>query len=133
MNIQKETILLGIQPIPPFAKFATLVQNEQCWGDFNEEHVGFPAARSIFNVAAMAFYTRLRMVNTGGRPAQTLGSSFWGDTYSQAVPNIFGQNKVGIPQGAEYYGVAWMQPPDWTLADGPYPEDMFRIIWELSI
>lgn len=133
MNLIKESALLGCQAIPPFVREATLVQLPQCWDGWDQP-TGFPAAQSIFNVAAMAFYPRRRLESVpGGWAAQTLGVSYWTDRNSDRVPNIFGQSKVVVPQGAEYVAIAWIQPPDWSLINGPYPEDMFRIVWGLSV
>lgn len=133
MNLLKESILLGIQAIPPFARTATLCQNVQCWNDWAEAQ-SFPAAASIFNIAALAFYPRFRMQSgVAGPIAQTLGLSFWSAFQSLPVPNTFNVSEVLVPQGVEYFAVAWIQPPDWSLEDGPYPEDMFRVIWGLGL
>jgi hypothetical protein len=134
MNLLKESPSVGIQAIPPFAREATLIQNVQCWQDWGEEGQDFPAARSNYNVAALAFYPRLRMQTFGGgQISQTLGITFWSHAQRVQIPNVFGVSKVLIPQGAEYFSVAWLQPPDWSLASGPYPEEMFRIVWGLGL
>jgi hypothetical protein len=132
MNLLKESILLGVQAIPPFVKTATLFQNVQCWNDFGELN-NFPAANSIYNIAALAFYPRLRMVGVGGRPAQTLSTTYWSSSSTVNVINTYGVSEVKVPQGAEYFAVAWIQPPDWTLTNGPFPEEMFRVVWGLGL
>lgn len=130
MSYLKQVPLLGIQPIPSFAREATLLQNVACWADYE---IDFPAARSIFNVAALAFYPRLRMQSGGGLPAQTLGLSFWSHTQRADIKNMFGVSKVQVPQGAEYFAVAWMTPPDESTVFGPFPETLFRIVWGLAL
>jgi hypothetical protein len=132
MNLLKESPLLGIQAIPPFVKEATLFQNVQCWADFSELE-NFPAANSIYNIAALAFYPRLRMVAVGGRAAQALSITYWASSNTANIANIYGVSKVLVPQGAEYFAVAWIQPPDWTLEIGPFPEEMFRVVWGLGL
>lgn len=132
MNLLKESPLLGIQAIPPFVREATLCQNVQCWRDFIELQ-SFPAAESIFNIAALAFYPRLRMLASGGPASQTLLTTYWATSNTVGIANIFGIDKVKVPQGAEYFAVAWIQPPNWTFEIGPFPEDMFRVVWELGL
>lgn len=135
MNIYKEAILLGIQPIPPFARTATLVQLPQPWSSWNGagDGIPFPAATSNLNVAALAFYPRLRMFAGTGKVAAMLGLSFWSDAQQNGVPNIYGTSRIAIPQGAEYFGVSWLQPPDAAFENGPYPEDLFRVVWGLGV
>jgi len=130
MSYLKQSPLLGIQAVPSFAREATLIQNIACWDDYD---IDFPAARSIYNIAALAFYPRLRMQPTGGISAQTLGVSFWSHTQRADIKNIFGVSKVAIPQGAEYFAVAWITPPDASAANGPFPETLFRVVWGLSL
>lgn len=130
MSYLKQVPLLGIQPIESFARTATLIQNVACWEDYE---IDFPQARSIYNIAALAFYPRIRMRSGGGLPAQALGISFWSHTSRADIKNMFGVSKVQIPQGAEYFAVAWMTPPAQSAESGPFPETLFRVVWELSI
>lgn len=130
----RRTPVLGLQWIPPFSKRVTLHQIAQCWDDYLDS-TGFLAADSIFNIACLAFLQRGAMANfqDAGR-YQALGRSYWSTQTSDGVPNVFGVDKVAIPQGAELVAISWLKPPDWTIqASGPYPEDLFRLQYELAL
>lgn len=124
---------LGIQPIAPFAREGCLQQTAQCWESF-EFAEAFPGSRGIYNIAALAFFPRGRLLPGGEARAQMLHLSFWSHTKVAGVPNIFGQSWVAVPQGAEYFAVAWFAPPAWALQNtGPFPEDLFRVQWGLQL
>ena len=62
-----------------------------------------------------------------------LGLSYWSDAAQTGVPNVFGASKVAVPQGAEYFAVSWLALPATVYETGPFPEDLFRIIWGLGV
>lgn len=138
MLATKDSIHLGIQPIPPFAREVTLVQLQPCWDAYEGyEADPFPLPKTIYNIAALGFFSRIRMQpNVSPSFVGMVGISYWSWTRVAGIKLIFGEDKIQIPQGAEYYGVSWAAPPEWSLATpngGPYPEDMFRTIWGLAI
>lgn len=129
----RRQLWLGIQPIALFARRVTLHQVAQCWESF-EASEPFPQARGMYNIAALAMFPRGRLLAGGEARAQMLSLSFWSDKQSANVPNIFGQSFIQVPQGAEYFSVSWFAPPAWALeATGPFPEDLFRVQWELQL
>jgi len=132
----RRTPALGLQWIPPFSKKVTLHQVVQCWDDM-EQSGGFPAADSIYNIACLAFLQRgaSSSFQTAGR-YQALGRSYWSTNIADGVNNIYGVSEVAIPQGAELVAISWLKPPDWTFAQGalgPYPEDLFRLVYTLAL
>lgn len=139
MSSLKRTIRLGYQPIPRFAREGTLVQVMNCWDQAPES---FPAADSRFNIACLAFFPRQKLLSPspylglGTVSNQPVSTTFWSNQTSTGVRNLYNVSRVAIPQGAEYWAVSWLQPPDSYLdvdnSDGPFPEDFFRVVWSLG-
>lgn len=131
---RRRTPTLGLQWIPPFSKVVTLHQVAQCWADYQDSEGDFEAADSIYNIACLAFFQRGAMsgFQDAGR-FQTLGRSYWSTQTRDGIANVYGVSQVAIPQGAELVAVSWIKPPDWTTLSGPYPENLFRLIYGLSL
>ncbi len=124
MSRQKPVVLLGRQPIPAFARRATLHQT--CVPSV----VGldeFPALKSPFNIAALVFYGR-----RAGRVGAGLTTSitYWTDQPTNGLKR-FGADSVNVPNMSEYFGVAWLQPPTVDYLSVFPPEEFFNVVWEL--
>ncbi len=130
-TVQKRTQALGVEPIPKFARYATL-----CLGNLNGSTVAdFPEANSIYNIACLGFFR-----HAAGRGAITQSIrqpnlvTYWGTHSGQGTDLVFGCDKVAIPMASEWYGIAWLRLPSaGVLGPGPYYEDYFDIAWELAL
>ncbi len=130
-TMQKRVQAIGREPIPKFARFATL-----CWGyPIGTNQAEFPEAESIYNIAALAFY-RHPAAGGGITPmvAEPESVSYWSTHTAGGVSHLFGRYKTTIPHHCEWYSVAWLRLPAANLVGlGPYYEDVFRVAWELAL
>ena len=128
--VYKRVSALGREPVPKFARLATL-----CWQYPVGAGPDFPAATSIYNVAALAFFPR--RAASGGNSVVTsspTGVTFWSINDSQGISNVYGQSTVKIPHHSEWFSVAWLRLPTEGLeSGGPFYEDIFRIRWGLAL
>lgn len=127
--VHKQVRLLGREPIPRFAREATL-----CWYGYESiaQPSPFPEQWSIYNVAALALYPRNGAIGSVVTAARSL--TYWCPTGTAGVENIYGTSTIVIPHDCEWYSVAWLTPPQvWLDGAGPFPEDIFRVRWTLSI
>lgn len=131
-TVYKRVRAVGREPVPKFARWATL-----CW----QYPVGatgtpdFPLVRSVYNIAALAFYPR-RSASGGLSVAAASPTSvtFWSANDSQGISNMYGTHRVAIPHHSEWFSVAWAKLPGEALENGgPYYEDIFRVRWELAL
>jgi len=146
MTAFKRTRRLGRQPLSSFIKFATLVQSSNAWRNLDVEGDSvWPEAQSIYNVAALAFYRRgveevftNSTVQSSSHATQAIATTYWAED-SSLVPDaqIFGVDRVVVPNAAEFFSVAWLKPPDNALGGNsskfPYPEQWFRLVAHTSI
>lgn len=135
---RRRTTLLGCQPIPPFSKSFTLHQNPICWDDYTGSEGGFPAAESIFNIGCVVLFPRGRLAVNNSAQASLVGLSrtYWSTQVRDGIRCLYSESRVMIPQGAEFFSVSWLKPPDWTIGFGgvgPYPEDLFRMEFHLAL
>ena len=138
MSTLRRQPVLGVQAIPEFARRVCLVYND---GSFNAQDDPFPEADSQFNVACMVFWPRSRLLHPPNQSQPSdrvlpLGITYWAPRQISGINLIYGKDFVAIPGGAEYFSLAWLQPPIAYLAGGippgPFPEDFFRVKYRLS-
>lgn len=130
-TMQKRVQAIGREPIPKFARYATL-----CWGyPIGNTDASFPEAESIYNIAALAFYRRVAA--SGGVGAwrnEPESVTYWSTHTSSGVSHIYGRYKTVIPHHCEWFSVAWLRLPAANLVgSGPFYEDVFRVAWELGL
>lgn len=148
MTAYKRTRRLGRQPLHPFVKSVTLVQVANNWLSLETQGVNiWPEASSIYNVACLAFFRRgVEKVQTnatnGGVTIQgrsrPIGTTFWtDDPTTWPGLSVFNRDRVAVANGAEFFSVAWLRPPDGLLGQpgNPFPnaEDFFSIIQHLAL
>jgi hypothetical protein len=127
--VDKRVRLLGREPIPRFAVRATL-----CWYGFASVNIPeeFPEQWTIYNIAALGLYPREGAIGSAIDPARSV--TYWSNTAANGVDLTYGQDVIGIPHDCEWYSVAWLTPPSGYIDEaGPFPEDFFRIRWELAV
>ena len=131
-TVYKRVQALGREPIPKFARYATL-----CWQyPFGATAAAeFPEAQTIYNIAALAFYPRRSA--SGGISvvaASPTSITFWAVNDSQGVSNLYGVTRISVPHHSEWFSVAWLRLPATNLDDaGPFYEDIFKVRWELAL
>ena len=130
-TLQRRVRFTGREPIPKFARYATL-----CWGRprNGSNQAPFPEAESIYNIACMCMYR-----HPGGsgesEPAfsESESVSYWSTTHLNGML-VYGRNRIVVPHHVEWFSVAWLRLPAADLASGgPYYEDYFRVSWELAL
>lgn len=133
MSFVRRVTVLGRQTLPKFANKATLVMSGQC---FNIA-IPFPEAEGIYNIACLGFFARNALLDDlVATFAQPMALSFWSKDSAVGINNIYGQDEVAIPQGAEYFSVSWLAPPVAMLDSAeakPQPEDFFRVRFGLKL
>lgn len=139
---KKKHYTLGRQQIPNFARRACLHQASNYFFVGADNANVFPAATTIWNVAALGFFRRGAVYQDVAPPPmgarqQPLSVTYWSPAENvQAGGCLFGVTWVDIPAGSEWFSVAWLAPPAGTIgtvARMPFPEDFFRIKFELAI
>lgn len=134
-TVEKRIRATGREPIPKFAKTATL-----CWSYIvGDTSGGGPPGNvtngqgTMFDVACLAMFPH--PAGAGGTStsvAQPLSISFW--SYQNGNFCRYGDTQIKVPMGAEFFSVAWLRLNALRLADaGPWYEDVFRIRWGLSL
>ncbi len=127
--VHKQVRLLGREPIPRFAREATL-----CWFGYESiaQPTDFPEQWSIYNIAALALYPREGAIGSAVTPSRSL--TYWAPSSVVGIENVFGTSTIKIPHSCEWFSLAWLTPPQvWLDEAGPFPEEMFRIRWDLAI
>jgi hypothetical protein len=128
--VNKRVVSLGREPIPKFARKATL-----CQMLYSNGSEGFEEQTTIFNIACMCLYPRKAGRVRGNQIFDTpVSVTYWAQDTASGAGCIFGKDLIQVPQHAEWYTVSWFKLPQAQVdAAGPYPEDYFRVRWELAV